>query len=794
MRRKLFSLFLCVCIILTLLPAAAMAADHTVHCICGSAGCSSHGGAQEWTGTATLPAGDGYYYLTDDVSIAETWVPADGTVLCLNGHNITFTGTSGAVIRLSNGQSFTLTDCHTGDEAGKVTGGKGYNNNGGAVYISNGTFTMYNGNLTGNTASYGGGVYLNQTYMQNAKFCLYGGSITGNTAAQLSGGAHIMEGTFEVAGSPVVSGNTAAKNNAHNVYLNNSVISVGSEGLSEGAQIDVTPTAKTAPNDEPPEIVEIANNCAADYSPYFSYSSDLIYAVQYDSESQQVQLKLQPYTVTFNMNGHGTQLEPIQVLPNRKLTKPDDPTEDGYEFRRWYETYDFMDYFGWGDVRIKSDTTLNARWVPEWNIDMTPQTYIYDGTVKAFEIKGNPTDFNYIWYYTYDEAEEKYVALENDDPTEPGSYMVRLIRYYDDDYPNPETDYASGSYDERFYDTLIIRTPIVTFDANGGTVESAPLSTGTDGKLAELPAPTRDGYTFDGWFTAAEGGDKITVETVFTGDTTLHAHWTAVPVTPVIPITPTYPPIVEDTDNGSVAISPQYPAQGDKVTITPKPEDGYETDEVIVSDKDGNPVEVLNNGDGTYTFVQPVGKVTVRVTFTDKTQISFVDVPTDAYYYDAVLWAVKNGVTTGTSATTFSPNATCTRAQTVTFLWRAAGCPAPKNSTMPFTDIAPDAYYYDAVLWAVENGITKGTNDTTFGPDEDCTRAQIVTFLWRFQGTLTAESDNPFKDVAADTYYADAVLWAVENGITTGTSAITFSPDEDCTRAQTVTFLWRCMK
>ena len=151
-------------------------------------------------------------------------------------------------------------------------------------------------------------------------------------------------------------------------------------------------------------------------------------------------------------------------------------------------------------------------------------------------------------------------------------------------------------------------------------------------------------------------------------------------------------------------------------------------------------------------------------------------------------------MTTGTTASTFSPNATCTRAQAVTFLWRAAGSPAPASGVMPFTDVAEGSYYHDAVLWAVESGITKGTSDTAFSPNATCTRGQIVTFLWRSQKSPASDSVNPFTDVAADAYYTNAVLWAVEHGITAGTTATTFSPNNDCTRAQIVTFLYRCMK
>lgn len=183
--------------------------------------------------------------------------------------------------------------------------------------------------------------------------------------------------------------------------------------------------------------------------------------------------------------------------------------------------------------------------------------------------------------------------------------------------------------------------------------------------------------------------------------------------------------------------------------------------------------------------------VTVSATFAKQSGNRFLDVADHAYYHDAVLWAVENGVTSGTSATTFSPNMTCTRAQTVTFLWRAMGSPEPTTSNFPFTDVAADAYYYKAVLWAVEKGITAGTSATAFSPNATVTRGQTVTFLWRTSGTPTVTVANPFGDVTGNAYYANPVLWAVSKGITSGTSVSTFSPADGCTRAQIVTFLYR---
>ena len=193
-----------------------------------------------------------------------------------------------------------------------------------------------------------------------------------------------------------------------------------------------------------------------------------------------------------------------------------------------------------------------------------------------------------------------------------------------------------------------------------------------------------------------------------------------------------------------------------------------------------------------YSFEHVAQSHTIAVSFA-KTS-AFVDVPEGSYYEDAVDWAVENGITKGTDSTHFSPDGICTRAQAVTFLWRAAGCPAPKTNTMPFTDVPADSFYYDAVLWAVENDITKGTSDTTFSPGMTCSRAQIATLLWRSEKSPAAGTVNPFTDVKTNAYYTDAVLWAVKEGITKGTSNTTFSPDADCTRAEIVTFLWRCKK
>ena len=247
---------------------------------------------------------------------------------------------------------------------------------------------------------------------------------------------------------------------------------------------------------------------------------------------------------------------------------------------------------------------------------------------------------------------------------------------------------------------------------------------------------------------------------------------------------------VGKTENGTITVSPATASKGTNVTITAKPADGYELGSLTATDANGSTLALTDLGNGKYSFTMPDGKVEVNGTFVKKSAQTFVDVPENAYYAPAVNWAVEKGVTEGTSATTFSPDAACTRAQIVTFLYRAAGSPAVKSTVNPFTDVTASDYYYNAVLWAVENGITTGTSETTFSPNESCTRAQCVTFLYRAVGSA-ATAKASFTDVSADAYYAPAVNWAVEKGVTEGTSATTFSPDAACTRAQIVTFLYR---
>lgn len=320
------------------------------------------------------------------------------------------------------------------------------------------------------------------------------------------------------------------------------------------------------------------------------------------------------------------------------------------------------------------------------------------------------------------------------------------------------------------------------------------------GSVVTVRAGSRSGYTFNGWTSDSSVvfDDASVAETTFTmpeGSVTVTANWSrdggGSSSSGRDDSDPSYAVGIPDkTENGSVSVSPKNASQGDRVTVTVKPDAGYELDSLKVLDKDGKELELTDKGDGRFTFIMPAGKVEVKATFTEEVKISpFRDVPTDAYYYEAVKWAQKKGITGGIGNDLFGPYQPCTRAQIVTFLWRAAGSPVV-NYAMDLADVSGDAYYAEAVRWALSQGITTGTADGRFAPDATCTRAQGMTFLFR-ASKASADGAPAFSDVAADAYYAEAVKWATDNGITNGTTSSTFSPGSGCTRAQIVTFLWR---
>ena len=346
---------------------------------------------------------------------------------------------------------------------------------------------------------------------------------------------------------------------------------------------------------------------------------------------------------------------------------------------------------------------------------------------------------------------------------------------------------------------LITRQTQYAVTVNGSYADVSGAGSYAAGSVVTVRAGSRGGYTFNGWTSGSNVvfDDPNAAETAFTmpeGSVTVTANWSrdgGSSSSGRDDSDPRYAVGIPDkTENGSVSVSPKNASQGDRVTVTVKPDAGYELDSLKVLDKNGKELELTDKGDGRFTFIMPAGRVEVKATFTEEVKISpFRDVPTDAYYYEAVKWAQKKGITGGIGDGLFGPNQPCTRAQIVTFLWRAAGSPVV-NYAMDLTDVPSDAYYAEAVRWALSQGITTGTADGRFSPNAPCTRAQAVTFLFR-ASKASADGAPAFSDVAADAYYAEAVKWATDNGITNGTTSSTFSPGSGCTRAQIVTFLWR---
>ena len=330
----------------------------------------------------------------------------------------------------------------------------------------------------------------------------------------------------------------------------------------------------------------------------------------------------------------------------------------------------------------------------------------------------------------------------------------------------------------------------LTMKYNDGATADSTYNVAS-GTTITLPTPRRSGYTFNGWYDGSKfyaAGASYTVSATVT----LNASWSYIS-SGSSSYDPTYSVSTPSkTEHGTVTVSPKNASKGDRVTVTVKPDSGYVLETLTVTDKNGNELTLKDKGDGKYTFTMPAGKVEVKATFMEDNSMLnfFYDVPNNAYFYEAVKWAVKNGITTGVGDNLFAPEQPCTRAQIVTFLWRAAGSPEPKGAASGMSDVVSGSYYEKAVAWAIENGITTGTTTSTFSPDATCTRAQAVTFLARALKAKAASAAE-FSDVPTGSYFADAVAWAAANGVTEGIGGGLFGSDNDCTRGQIVTFLYR---
>ena len=526
---------------------------------------------------------------------------------------------------------------------------------------------------------------------------------------------------------------------------------------------------------------EIDNLSAGNY--FVRYAEDNNHFASTDAEVTVGEgTPLADCTITFSGNGGSGSMGPVivkaetnYILPVCGFTAPTDQ-----EFKAW--EISGTEYKVGDTYTVSGDTEIKALWE---NSVITPTTYTVtvsndgNGTGTATpSTAATGTEITLTampkegYHFKEWQVISGGVTIKNNKFLMPND-NVEVKAIFEKDAPAP-TEYT------------------ITYDLAGGTAEGNPDTYTIETRTFTLKNPTKSGYTFTGWSGTGLDGENnmtVTIPTGSTGNRTYTAHWRyngSGHSYSYYTIKATAGAGGSISPSGNVSVR-----EGRDQTFTITPDKGYAVANVKI---DGKSIGAVKS----YTFENVSRTHTIEVIFmkangNPQTGV-FVDVATGSYYEDAVDWAVENGITKGTDDTHFSPDGICTRAQAVTFLWRTAGSPASKTSTMPFTDVPVGSYYYDAVLWAVENGITKGTSDTTFSPNMTCSRAQIVTFLWRSEKSPTAGTANPFADVKSTAYYADAVLWAVKENITKGTTSTTFSPNADCTRAQIVTFLWRCKK
>jgi len=827
MKKRIGSLLLILALCFTLLPTAALAEGETIKEV---------NSAPELK-NAIETGSNSIVKLTADIEISTTLTVSRAVTLDLNGNVLKRTDT-GRVIEVQNNGNLTLTDSTPSathsfkvDEStklwildktngtntvngGVITGGNANANNndgGGVIIVSGGTFTMTGGNIVGCTAGSGGGVDVSGT------FTMTGGSIAGCVAAHASGGGVYVEtgGAFEMSGGSIA-GCVAANGSGGGICNDGTTKLSGSAKIQDcrashsgnGGGVFSAPEKNLTVNH-----VEITG-CTIPDAMYFENGTvsggrfdgevtkwgGIISGGTFDNRVRNKDGTISDGTFNGKVNNegnieNGTFSGTVENAAKGKITDGTFTETSTVNNRGTIGGGTFS-----GTVENKGGTIKNG--IFNGAVENQASGTISGGTFSG-TVTNNGTINGGTFAVTFDTKGGSTVPVENvlngqkatkpADPTRAGYTFGGW--YTEETCTNPYEFTTPVQNALTLYAKWTINQYTITFKPENGD-EDTTITQDYDTPVTAPANPTRTGYTFAGW-------DKEIPATMPAENMTVTARWTAVGSgssgggstsgggSSREDWEPSYAVSTPGkTENGTVSVNPKNAGQGDRVTLTVKPDPGHVLETLTVLDSKGKALPLTDKGGGMFTFTMPNGQVEVKAVFAAEVKTaSFRDVPVDAYYYDAVKWAAEKGITTGQADGLFGSDRSCTRAQIITFLWRAAGSPVV-NYAMEMGDVSADAYYAEAVRWALSRGITSGTGGGAFSPDDACTRAQAVTLLARALSAKAGSAAN-FTDVPADAYYAQAVSWAVENGITTGVGGGRFDPNATCTRAQIATFLYR---
>lgn len=826
MKKRVLSCLMALALCMTLLPTAALAEGETIKEV---------NSAPELK-NAIETGSNSIVKLTADIEISTTLTVSRAVTLDLNGNVLKRTDT-GRVIEVQNNGNLALTDSTPSathsfkvDEStklwildktngtntvngGVITGGNANANNndgGGVIIVSGGTFTMTGGNIVGCTAGSGGGVDVSGT------FTMTGGSIAGCVAAHASGGGVYVEtgGAFEMSGGSIA-GCVAANGSGGGICNDGTTKLSGSAKIQDcrashsgnGGGVFSAPEKNLTVNH-----VEITG-CTIPDAMYFENGTvsggrfdgevtkwgGIISGGTFDNRVRNKGGTISDGTFNGKVNNegnieNGTFSGTVENAAKGKITDGTFTETSTVNNRGTIEGGTFS-----GTVENKGGTIKNG--IFNGAVENQASGTISGGTFSG-TVTNNGTINGGTFAVTFDTKGGSTVPVENvlngqkatkpADPTRAGYTFGGW--YTEETCTNPYEFTTPVQNALTLYAKWTINQYTITFKPENGD-EDTTITQNYDTPVTAPANPTRTGYTFAGW-------DREIPATMPAENMTVTAQWTAVGSSSSGGGSSSGGSSREDwepsyavstpgkTENGTVSVNTKNARQGDRVTLTAKADPGYVLETLTVLDSKGRELALTNQVGGKFTFTMPAGRVEVRAVFAAEVKTApFRDVPTDAYYYDAVKWAAEKGITTGQANGLFGSDQSCTRAQIITFLWRAAGSPVV-NYAMEMGDVSADAYYAEAVRWAVSRGITSGTGGGAFSPDDACTRAQAVTLLARALSTKAGSAAN-FTDVPADAYYAQAVSWAVENGITTGVGGGRFDPNATCTRAQIATFLYR---